>query len=448
MTSLRGPSRTIAVACVLTVAAGGISTAEPAASLQIQRATTKTLLGIAWQRAPRPELLTRLDPASLRPADGRRVPLRSAGSWAFSPDGARIAFASHSTNVSSTSPRAWIRLVDPVALRKLGDVALGFGWTIALAWPGPDRLIVLQQTPTGETSAVVLDPLARRVVTRRLLDGRLLEARRTARELVLLLGSPEVIGPTRLAVVDGSGGVRAVELSAIPGGSEPIATASDAHAWRERKPGLAVDPAARRAYVVADTDLVAAVELDTLAVSYRRPSEPTSLLTRLRNWLEPAAYAKTVDGSIREARWLGGGKIAVSGTNHTLITDAGAEPRVHTEPAGLQVIDVEVWTGKTLDTDATYLQVAGGLLFATGFRPDWIQESRGIGMSVYDADGHRVLELFNGRVVHVAEVYDGRAYVRLDGSQRLTVVELASGRVVGSRATLPRLVRDPSWLDG
>ena len=265
---------------------------------------------------------------------------------------------------------------------------------------------------------------------------------------MLLLGSPDVIGPTQLAVVDASGAVRAVELTSIPGGSEPIQTSSDAHAWRQRKPGLAVDAAASTAYVVADTGVVAAVELGGLAVVYRQPSEPRSLLTRIRNWWEPEAYAKIIDGSIREARWLGGGKIAVSGTDNTLVTEGGAEPRVDTEPAGLTVIDVETWTARPLDRHATSVQVAGGLLFATGFRPDWIEKSRGIGMSVYEPDGDRVLQFFDGRVVNVAEVFDGRAYVRLDGSQRLTVVELASGRVVGSRATLPRLVRDPSWLDG
>jgi hypothetical protein len=217
MTWLRRSSRTAVLAALLAAAASGASTAEPAASLHVQRATSKTLLGIAWQRAPRPELLTRLDPSSLRPADGRRVPLRSAGSWAFSPDGSRVAFASHSSNISSSSPRAWIRLVDPIALRRLGDVPLGFGWTIALVWPAPDRLVVLQQTPTSEATAVLVDPLRRRVLVRRPLEGRLLEVRRTARELVLLFGSPDVIGPTRLAVVDANGAVREVGLWSIPG---------------------------------------------------------------------------------------------------------------------------------------------------------------------------------------------------------------------------------------
>jgi hypothetical protein len=446
MAPLRPISRTVLLAGLLAVTAGGARTAEPAASLQIKGATSKTLLGIAWQRAPRPELLTRLD-STLRPAGKQRVPLRSAGSWAFSPDGARVAFASHPTTIGSSSPRAWIRLVDAAALRRLGDVALGFGWTVALAWPTPDRLIALQETPTGETTAVLVDPLERRVLSRRPVAGQLLDARRSRRELLLLLASPDVIGPTRLAVVDASGAVRAVELASIAGGSEPMQISSDAHAWRQRKPGLAVDAGLRRAFVVADTGLVAGVDLETLAVTYRRPSEPTSFLTRLRNWLEPEASAKVVDGSIREARWLGGGKLAVSGTNHALITEGGSEPRVHTEPVGLSVIDVENWTAHVLQRDATHVQFVGGLLFATGFRPDWIEESRGVGLSIYEPDGDRVLRLFDGRVVNVAEAFDGRAYVRLDGLQRLTVVDLATGRVVGTRASLPRLVRDPSWLD-
>ena len=50
---------------------------------------------------------------------------------------------------------------------------------------------------------------------------------------------------------------------------------------------------------------VAEVDLASGRVGYHEVHEPVSLLGRLRNWLEPAAEAKTAEGAERQAVWVG-----------------------------------------------------------------------------------------------------------------------------------------------
>ena len=76
-----------------------------------------------------------------------------------------------------------------------------------------------------------------------------------------------------------------------------------------------MEPSGSRALVVPAGNRVAEVDLETLEVRYHELSEPVSLLGRLRDWLQPAAHAKTIDGPDRNAVWLESGLVAVSGAN-------------------------------------------------------------------------------------------------------------------------------------
>jgi hypothetical protein len=437
-------TRVVAVAFALAALMAGASAPAPGGAAAIA-ATGSPELAILRQSPPRPNLLARVDPITLRPVDARRVPLRSAGGWAFAPNRDRIAFAISQSNVTSNFPRSWIRLVDPVAMRRIGDVPLGPGWVSAHAWLAPDRIVALQQTLATESSLVVVDPVDRRVVARLRLDGWAFEARRTAHELVVLLApAADRIGPTRLARIGANGEIDLVTLLQIPGGAEPTEH-GDSHALRQRHPGFALDAAARTAYVLADSGVVAEVELETMTARYHTPTQVTTWLSRLRNWLEPAAQAKTAEGTIRYARWLGNGLLATAGTNHSIVRGSSGEQRTVTEPAGVHVIDVRSWRRRTIDASGAYVTWAGGFLFVSGYRPDWLEQSRAAGVVAYQPDGNVVLRLFEGRVANVGEVCAGRAYVWI--GNRIAIVDLASGRVLATRRNVPRFVRETTWLD-
>jgi hypothetical protein len=81
-----------------------------------------------------------------------------------------------------------------------------------------------------------------------------------------------------------------------------------------------------------------------LTVAYHEPRPSASALSRLLDWLDPAAYAKGASGLTRMALWLGDGLLAVTGTDEESFTDArgriGRRPptqssRVWTRPQSL-----------------------------------------------------------------------------------------------------------------
>jgi hypothetical protein len=88
-----------------------------------------------------------------------------------------------------------------------------------------------------------------------------------------------------------------------------------------------------------------------------RLSQPVSLLSRLRGWLDPAADAKISFGWSREADWLGDGLVAVSGSDYHGLSST---------PAGLKLIDTEAWGVRTLEPGASVHRLAEGTLFALG----------------------------------------------------------------------------------
>jgi hypothetical protein len=430
----------LGAAVAATVAAPGPS--PPATGVFAGAPPFPPLLGVVSEdRRPR---LVRVDPQTLRPRNGRSVDLGSEGCaprsggqacwqvppWSFSPDRSLVAVARHEAGVVRS-----LRLVDVARRRVAADVPLAGGAVGLLAWSQRGRVLAVQELCCDEQQRLlVVDVTRRRVTGRRSLGGTVRRVGRTPREFVLLLAPPREIGPARLAVVDGAGAVRSLRLERIPAGEQLLDRSS--HRMRRRLPGLAVDPSGRRAFVV-DPGLVAEVDLVTLAVTYHELTRSTSLLARIRDWLEPAAYAKGGSGRTRSARWLGGGLIAVTGAD---------EDHERVLPAGLDLVDTRDWSVRTIDDGTTDVRVAGDLLLATG----------SLGLTAYGFDGDRRFELFGGREAWIEQVYDGRAYVaggvRPDGRPApLRVVDLATGRPADERTgRLPWLLLDAasSWWDG
>lgn len=383
--------------------------------------------------------LVRVDPETLRPVPGREIAVGSGGCaprqggsacwsnppWTVSPDGMRLALARN--DLSS------VQLVNPSRMRLIANLKLGVRQIGALAWLARGRLLALEELAGERQQPIAFDLARRRVAARRPLRGSVLSLGRTSQELVMLLGPARAIGSARVAVADTRGVVRFVDLPRILAGSKLLGTGSN-HPVDSRLPGLAVDPQRRRAFVVSNS-LIAELNLRTFSVSYHEVERRSSFLTRLWNWLEPAAHAKQVSGYVRASRWLGGDLLAVSGWD-----TAG------TQPAGLLVIDARSWNARTINRGTTSFDVAESLLLATGGSWDPSKErSTGIGVAAYSFDGEKRFQLFEGERAWFAGIYGGHAYVGLSGQESLQIVELATGRVVGVRhAPLPWLLLGPA----
>jgi hypothetical protein len=213
-------------------------------------------------------------------------------------------------------------------------------------------------------------------------------------------------------------------------------------------PGLAVDSRGGRAFVVAP-GLVAEVDLATLAVTYREPEPAASALARLLGWLDPTAEAKGATGPTRSAHWLGGGLLAVTGTDEDVVEDANGEQQNRIRAAGLSLIDTRDWRFRKVDEGAADAQVAGDLLLATGSSFDPATGAgKSIGLAVYGLDGRKRFQRFDGREVWVRHVYAGRAYVDVPLTKppwaTLRVVDLDTGRVARAERgrRLPWLLLD------
>jgi hypothetical protein len=102
-----------------------------------------------------------------------------------------------------------------------------------------------------------------------------------------------------------------VTIFGIKGGTKWRGKGSDRTA-AIRQPGFAVDRAGQAAYVIDPEGVVARVDLTTLDVSYH--AKGTRRLARA---------TKQINGPMSSARWVGDGRIAVSGTNAKLRKDAG-----------------------------------------------------------------------------------------------------------------------------
>jgi hypothetical protein len=382
------------------------------------------LLGAIWREDPMSLKLARLDPRSLEPLPGRQLDL--PGPWwvlSVAPDRSMAVLGNDASDK--------LAVVDLAGMRSLGMIGVrSLAWTETSRWVGRSRLLlVLGELPISRHSVMLtLDLDARRVLQRQRLPGPVLASGHPPGGLVLLLAPDRGIGPATLGVVGDDARVRTVILAGIAAGSEPVETGA-LPVDRRAFPGLAVDPAGRRAYVVAAGAPVAEVDPTTLRVGYHRLVRPTSPLRRLASWFLPPAKAKgATDGPARRALWLGDGLLAVAGSD-AVASNTKQGARQVQRPSGLQLIDTRTWTVHLLDRHTSGVVLAGGRLFATGYRYDSNDgEPEGYGLTIYGPGDRRPVHLMGSDEVWDAQVHGDLAYVRHGGGY--SVVDLRSNRVL------------------
>jgi hypothetical protein len=363
--------------------------------------------------------LVRVDPLTLHPG-GRRVPLpEPVEGWARAPAGSRLAVV---TDHGST-----MRFVDVERMRALGRLEAGSrGAVAAVAWPRRDRIWLVLAAPgccaTGTTTVVTVDPVRRLVIARRRLAAGLIRVATTRDGPVLLLAPSATIGLATVATVDARGRVDLVPLG-VSGGRVPTDGAPSV--MRVRRPGLAVDPDRRYAYVLLPRPEVVEVDLRRRRVDHHSLSAQRSLVDRLRDLLEPRAEARPLVGPERAATWLPPGLLAVSGRDAHVSWGPDGALEQASRPAGLHLIDTARWRVYTVDEHAAAFQAANGLILTT---------PPGRGLVAYRPDGRRGFHLLENRRVDVAGTAGALAYVRADGDRSLHVVDLADGRVIAVAA--------------
>jgi hypothetical protein len=382
---------------------------------------------------PTSGFLARLDPATLRPLAGPRVKLEvNMVGWSVSPDRSLAVIGDGNGN-------GLVQVVDLGAMRSLGTVEVGPGATlVASAWLGPRRVAAVLGGTAGPADSVevaVLDPVARRVLARRTVAGQVRAVGHLPGGLVLLLSPARGIGPVRLAVIAGPGTVRTVTLGRVSAGFKPPKVEGPDAVGHQRGAGLAVDPAGRRAFVVAPGAPVAEVGLGDLEVAYHALERPASPLDRLRQWLLPAAQAKAVRGPWRQARWVGGGLLAVASGEARVAHDAGGELVQREGIAGVELVDTARWRAYDLHANASMVGYQGGRLLLSG--GTWYSDatssvSRGVGLTVYGPGDRRPLHLLGRQFVQDVTVRGDLAYAWLTREQTsgYAVVDLRSGKTL------------------
>lgn len=338
-----------------------------------------------------------------------------------SPDGKTLALGA--------GERGYVQLVDLERMRSLGTLDLGAGGFVErLHWTAPDRLLVSLGGQTGRVAA--LDPATGEIRSSHELRGTILRSSEAGDELVLLLAPADGIGPAGVARFDGRS-VRVAELSEIRAGLEQVGDVEEDYRARQSLPALAVDPTGTRALVVPAGNRVGEVDLRTMEVSYHDLSEPVSLLGRLRDWLEPAAEAKLIDGPERSAVWLPSGLVAVSGADYSADGDD-----FDVTPAGLALIDPDDWTVRRVSDEPSSVELREGVLLASA----WPRDGVPLTLLVADPDGTERFTLVPEKG-DLAQASGEHLYVASGEGRRYEIVDLVTGATVG-RATPER----PTWL--
>jgi hypothetical protein len=348
-----------------------------------------------------PTVLSRLDPLTLRPV-GRRVRVGEYhDAWSFSPDRSRLALG-----ISAPGrERVGIRIVDLARMGVSRDVPTGIAAT-ALSWVAPDRLVAVLLS--GDV--VVVDP-ASGAITRRWEAGSQTEFSlskwtEAPGMLVALLSDEARLGAARLVVVDrGATRMRVMRLARIRIGARRTA---NGEVFRDA--GLAVAARRKQAFVVGASSPLAAVDLRTGRVRYRRVTGAAAMGVR----------AGALRASHRDALWLGNGLLAVFGD------DVAAS---RTVPAGVRLIDTAHWTSRAVAPRATHALRAGRRLLIHA------KDRRGAGLSIHTLRGRRLRHLFDGEAMDV-EAAGGYLYAL--NSRAVRIVAARSGRLVHRSRGLPR----------
>jgi hypothetical protein len=392
---------TVAAVAAIVVAADGSGGSKPATPGGAER----SLSGPREKRPTRAPLgivsrtLARLDPRSLKPR-GLRLHLGEYhDTWSFSPDGSRLALGMGSP---SRICGAGVCIVDLASMRIIKDVEAPIA-AEAVAWLRPRRVVAVLQS--GEIIAA--DPVTGKTLRRQRLSVAPFgppSAGAPRERLLVLLGDD----PLKLVSIDAQGRPRVARLGRVRLG--------DASPLPPERAGLTVDPRRGHALVFAAGAPAVEVDLRTMRVRYHR----------LRTQPVAHAPAEELRARLRYALWLGRGLVAVFGED--VVLDRGAGVRgVKEFPAGVQLIDTETWTVRTLHRRASRARRAAGRLLVYTRSPS-AQRPAGVGLRVYTSGGRRLLtHLFGNKALDV-QVAGGYAYAL--SSRAVRIVRVRSGSVV------------------
>ena len=407
--------RTFFVAIAL--ALGVNSEPPPPPPAQSATPVAESILAVLYEEAGPGSVLARVDPLTLKPS-GRGLRLATGGGWAtaYSPD-RRILALSGGLGLAS------VELVDIRRMRSLGVVDLKMSGSVPLlSWQSGTLFAVVDDHPAR--AVVAIDPVGRSVQARHRIKGMILQAKEAPGQVVLLLGPPSGIGPLRLAVV-GAKGMTSAAIPGFVGGWKTERQGQDVHT-REEIPALVIDDDGQRALVFSRGS-VAEVSLSDLSVTTHALSEPVSLLDRFRNWLEPRAQAKLVEGFHREGAWLGNGRFAVTGMDYAVSTDG----ELARKPVGLALVDTRDWSIRKVAEGGANLVVTEHAVLTFGF-----ESERGI--EGYDLLGGKTFRLLPGAPGGWLQVVKGLVYAQLGDGRRFAMIDPALGRKIGeARVTQP-----------
>jgi hypothetical protein len=365
---------------VLALVPGALAGAAPS--------TPATVLGILYGDGK--QTLTRLDAVSLAPLARPTIAIPSiVGRGLRSPDRSLLVLSANSAPVLTLVDVDRMQIAGTMRPTKAGTVEL-------IGWPEQRRLFAYAWgcCPV-RTDIIVVDPLQQSVVARVRLRGTAVSEGASAQGAVVLVAPAKGIGKARLVRVGPDGSSRTVSLTRIRAGAK----------WRRvdsqqvgsiRQPGLAVDPTGATAYVVDPSGLVAAVDLRTVAVTYR------SSRTFSR-------AAKQLSGPMRHAEYVGDGLIAVSGTNAQFRKTRSGWTQTWS-PAGVVLIDTRSWTSRVVDPQGSwFVPDAGALLIVAGGRLTAYELAGGVRYGLPVASG-----AFVERFGDYAYVWDEKSVTVLD----------------------------------
>jgi hypothetical protein len=342
-------------------------------------------------------LLVPYDPVSLVPS-GSPIRIGQFGhAWSISPDRQRLVAAA---GVRRNGEPTAVRFVNLASRRIEGTMTLPgeFSRVTATAWIRGRVLVIVSASST--TRVFAIDPDRRVTISQLEFPGTVVRGERGQSALVLLLASPNKIGPATIALVDQSPRVRTVVLEKIAVGTTATGDGAD-HRLTIRRPALTLGPSGQRAFVIGAGESPASIDLRTLSVRYA----PVRLTT---------AANKRVEGSERTAETLPDGRIVVGASVY------GATGTANT--AGLWLIDPKDWSRRVLSKKWTWFRVVGGLIFARG--------EAGVGLRIIRPSG-ATRELFRTGSVARVTVVGPRAFVTFFGTNiKAAVFELSTGRVV------------------
>ena len=113
--------------------------------------------------------------------------------------------------------------------------------------------------------------------------------------------------------------------------------------------------------------------------------------------------------------------------------------RSSTTPAGLRIVDTRTWRSRALDPQVSSVQLAGGLLLASGSTYAYdgkASTSTFTGLIAYSRAGHELYRVFDGLPIGRVAAIGGSGYATVGGAtykNRTVAFDLATGQIGAAR---------------